>query len=243
MLSSIVNMSGLQQWDQRAIDCLYDAVCSGDSTCVPPAVTVQPANKTITPPATATLTVTATGTAPLAYQWYIGETGDISQPVGTNSSTLANLAPSATTKYWVRVTGNCGTPADSASATVTVTECVPASVATQPQNKTITAPASTSLVVEAAGTGPFTYEWFIGERNDVSNPVPNSNKTNITVSPTSTTSYWVRISGACGASASSVTAVVTVNACAPVIVGIPTATPSGSNALLSVEARRTPPAA
>jgi hypothetical protein len=236
MLSSVVNLSGLQQWDQRAIDCVYDGVCAGDSTCVPPAVTVPPANKSITPPATATLTVTATGTAPLTYQWYIGETGDSSQPVGTNSNTLPSLSPAVTTKYWVRVTGNCGTPADSTAATVTVTECVPASVATQPQPKTITAPASTSLTVEAAGTGPFTYEWFIGERNDTSNPVPNSNKTSINVSPATTTTYWVRITGQCGAPASSVTAVVTVTPCAAVIVGTPTATPSGSNAILSVEA-------
>lgn len=236
MLSSVVNLTGLQQWDQRAIDCLYDAVCAGDSTCVPPAVTVQPQNKTITPPATATLTVTATGTAPLTFQWYIGDSGNTSQPVGTNSNTLASLAPSETTNYWVRVTGNCGTPADSNAATVTVTPCVPVSIATQPQGKTITPPASASLVVEAAGTGPFTYEWFVGERGDTSNPVPNSNKPNITVSPASTTFYWVRISGACGLSVLSNTVTVTVNPCPDVTIGLPTATPSGANFILSVEA-------
>jgi hypothetical protein len=222
----------LKQYDKDAAATVYGS----GPVCVAPGISTQPANKSITPPATASLTVTATGTAPLTYQWYIGETGDTSQPVGTNSSTLPSLSPAVTTKYWVRVTGNCGTPADSSAATVTVTECVPASVATQPQPKTINAPGSTSLSVEAAGTGPFTYEWFIGERNDTSNPVPNSNKTSINVSPATTTTYWVRITGACGAPTSSVTAVVTVNPCAAVLVGTPTATPSGSNAILSVEA-------
>ncbi len=53
-----------------------------------PAITTQPANQTISSGATATLTVTATGTAPLSYQWYQGNTGDTTTPVGTNSDAI-----------------------------------------------------------------------------------------------------------------------------------------------------------
>lgn len=95
-------------------------------------------------------------------------------------------------------------------------ECVPPSIATQPQNKTITPPAtSTSLSVTATGSGPLTYQWFSGNSGDTS--TPSIGTTNpITVSPTATASYWVRVTGQCDPrTVDSNAATVTVAPCAP----------------------------
>lgn len=50
----------------------YGTETSGNAALtvnLPPSITVQPANRTVTEPATATFSVTATGAAPLSYQW------------------------------------------------------------------------------------------------------------------------------------------------------------------------------
>jgi predicted extracellular nuclease len=92
------------------------APASSGSTA--PAITTQPQDVSITSGGTATLTVAASGTGPLAYQWFRGTAGDTANPVGTGTS-FTTPPLSATTQYWVRVTGPGG-QADSRTATVTV---------------------------------------------------------------------------------------------------------------------------
>ncbi len=87
---------------------------------VAPAIATQPAGRSIVGGQTATLTVVATGTAPLAYQWYRGSSGDGSTPVGTNSSAFTTPALLAATSYWVRVSNSAGS-VSSATATVAIT--------------------------------------------------------------------------------------------------------------------------
>ena len=87
--------------------------------CTPPAITAQPQGQTIQSGQTATLSMTATGTTALTYQWYQGDAGDISAPVGGDASTFTTPPLLATTSFWVRVSNACGT-ADSATAMVTV---------------------------------------------------------------------------------------------------------------------------
>ena len=60
---------------------------------VTPAITGQPANQTVTAPATATFSVTATGTAPLSYQWRKGGvpiTGATASSYTTPATTTAD---------------------------------------------------------------------------------------------------------------------------------------------------------
>ena len=90
-----------------------------NASCAPPAITAPPQSRTVESGQTATLSVTATGTAALTYQWYQGDAGDASTPVGSDASTLTTPPLTATTSFWVRVGNACGT-ADSAAATVTV---------------------------------------------------------------------------------------------------------------------------
>ena len=138
------------------------------------------------------------------------------------------VSPSSTTSYWVRVTGQCGSPANSNTATVTVQACVDASISSQPQNKTINMGSSTSLSVTAAGSSPFTYQWYIGNSGDTSTPT-GTNSSSLTVSPSTTTSYWVRVTGQCGSPANSNTATVTVSPCPDVAITSASATSAGGS--------------
>jgi len=107
-----------------AYPCTQGGTLSVGCPCTQPSIAEHPQSQTILSGYTATLTVTAGGTAPLAYQWYQGDSGNTSTPVGTNSASFTTPALTATTSYWVRVTNACGSQ-NSATATVTVeTGCV-----------------------------------------------------------------------------------------------------------------------
>ncbi len=96
--------------------------------------------------------------------------------------------------------------------------CTPPSITVQPQNQTITAGQSTILSVTATGTATLTYQWYIGMMGNTSSPIAGATSSSVMVSPMSTTSYWVRVTGQCAPTADSMTATVTVNpaVCQPV---------------------------
>lgn len=87
--------------------------------------------------------------------------------------------------------------------------CVAPVITSQPTSRTITRGQSTTLSVSATGTAPLSYQWYVGASGNSSTPVSGGTSSSITVSPTSTTSYWVRVSNSCG-TANSNTATVTV---------------------------------
>ena len=79
------------------------------------------------------------------------------------------------------------------TTTVTVTPpCTPPAIHAQPQSKSINSGASTTLAVGASGTA-LAYQWFAGTTQ-----IDGATGNTITVSPTATTSYFVRITNACG---------------------------------------------
>ena len=211
--------------------------CSADTqitvnVCIPTIVTQpQPVmiDKIANPQASATLTVAATGDN-LHYAWYIGNTGDVSQPTGTNQPSLT-VSPNADTKYWVYIVGTCGNGKSSVAAQVSV--CAPAQIANQPINKT--AAPSATLNVTATGTD-LAYQWYRGLSGDTTNPL--STGASLTVTPSVTTNYWVKVSGRCGPSVNSATAKVSV---APVITTQPAGgfIVSGATRTLSVVASGT----
>ena len=88
--------------------------------------------------------------------------------------------------------------------------CVPPSISPsgQPQNVTIVYGSGTTLSVTATGTN-LTYQWLQGQ-----NAIPGGTASTLTVSPTQTTGYSVRILNGCGR-ADSNQAVVTVQPQAP----------------------------
>ncbi|HEX8408592.1 MAG TPA: hypothetical protein VF883_07000 [Thermoanaerobaculia bacterium] len=210
--------SNLRTWDTNAAETVYGS----GPVCAPPSITTQPPNKNISPGASTNITVVAAGSAPLTYKWYIGTPGVTTQPVGTNSPTLT-VTPGETTSYWVRISNSCdgGSSVDSNAATVAVVCSAPA-ITDQPQNRTITEGASVALEVRASGGG-LTYQWFEGVSGDTSRPVESGSTLIVTLMQTTT--YWVRVSGACGPSVDSNTVTVTVVPCGDIAVDPPTATP------------------
>lgn len=111
----------LQSWDVNAAQSVYPGGNCGPAppACVVPLVTTQPQSSTIAPGSSVTLTVAASGTTPFTYQWYVGTTGNTSNPIPAAGASLT-VTPGATTSYWVRVTNACGS-ANSNTATLTVT--------------------------------------------------------------------------------------------------------------------------
>ena len=96
-------------------------ICSGQSTdeASAPNLQAEPESQTIASGQPAILTVLATGTAPIHYQWYQGESGDTSTPLGADSSSLLTSPLTSTTRYWVKISNSKG-ELNSATATITV---------------------------------------------------------------------------------------------------------------------------
>jgi hypothetical protein len=88
--------------------------------------------------------------------------------------------------------------------------CTPPAITGQPTSRTITRGASTTLTVTATGTAPVSYQWYTGTSGNTANPIAGATSSSLTVSPSSTTTYWVRVSNSCG-TVNSATATVTVN--------------------------------
>jgi hypothetical protein len=205
--------ANLQEWDRDAASHVY-----GPVTCSAPAITSQPQSQTISKPGLfASLDVVVTGTAPIAYQWYEGTTGDVSKPVGGNSSSYGDVFW-VTTNLWVRASNACGS-ASSTTATITVeAACISPSISAQPASQSISSGGSAMLSVTASGTAPLTYQWYRGATGNTSQPVGTNSSSYNTGALAATTSYWVRVTNSCG-TVSSTTAVITVEAsCSPPVI-------------------------
>jgi hypothetical protein len=188
------------------------------SMCMYPATLASPGNLNIAIGQTAHLaTITGSGNT---YQWYVGASGNTSQFYMAGPSAI-DVAPSVTTSYWCRVqNGTCV----SSTQTGTVNVCIPA-FTQQPASVTIPSGNSTTLT-SSANTAGVTYRWYTGAAGNTAAPVSGGTTASITVSPSATTSYWVRATGSCGATTDSVAATVTICQ-APVI----TTQPSNSNSV------------
>jgi subtilisin family serine protease len=91
-----------------------------------PIILQQPASVTTSSGTEVVLTAGAIGTVPLQYQWFQGESGDISTPLaGQTARTARVIAQSTSLKYWVRASNSLGV-GDSIAATVLGTVSVTA---------------------------------------------------------------------------------------------------------------------
>ncbi|MBI2214439.1 MAG: hypothetical protein HYU52_12405 [Acidobacteria bacterium] len=95
--------------------------------CIPASVSSHPQSTSIDSGSSAELNVIATGTGPFNYEWFRGESGVTTSPVGTNSSSFNTGALNQTTKFWVRVRNcNNANSVNSNTATITVQPSCPA---------------------------------------------------------------------------------------------------------------------
>lgn len=121
---------------------------------LPPSITTQPVNQTVTAGGNVSFTVAAAGSGPLSYQWRLNG-ANIS---GATSPTLNLTGVTATQagSYTCVVTNPVGS-ATSSAATLTVN--APPSITTQPLSQTVTAGANVTLSVAATGTAPLSFQW------------------------------------------------------------------------------------
>jgi hypothetical protein len=150
-----------------------------------------------------TLTVAggSKGTAAIT-EWFTGSCGGTAAGTGD----AITVSPTATTTYYVRYNGTCNS---TTCATVTVTVNTLSTAPTGATGSTtICSGSSTTLTVAGGskGTGAIT-EWFTGSCGGTAAGTGDA----ITVSPGTTTTYYVRYNGTCNTT-SCATVTVTVSA-------------------------------
>jgi hypothetical protein len=157
-----------------------------------PSITTQPASQTVVTGASANLSVVAAGSGPFVYQWFRGASGDTSTPIaGATSSTLTTPAITQVSQFWVRVGDGINSVN---SATATITPHTPLSITTQPADRVVPPGSTASLSVAAAGSGPFTYQWYQGAAGDTSSPIAGATSSTLTTPAiTQARRFWVRI--------------------------------------------------
>jgi len=214
--------SSLQAWDIAAIDAVYGSGVVVPS-CNPPKITTAPLTTDASSNG-ATFTVAATGDTPLQFQWYSGTSGNTALPIAGATSTTLSVKPVVTSAYWVRVTNGCDPAADSGTVFAIVNNCPPVTISAQSDSATILEGRPVTLSVAASG-GTLSYQWFAN-----SAAIAGAGGSNLTVTPSTTATYFVRVSNTCGATVDSRTITVTVVPCAaPKIV----VQPSGGNIVIN----------
>lgn len=164
--------------------------------CIPPGITANPQSVTIVAGSSTQLSVQASGNQN-TFQWF----KDGSALAGANFSTL--LVTQAG-NYRVDVSG-CGFTVSSNTVTVTVVPaCSTALITSQPQPKTISSGQSATLTVQTSGTSP-SFQWFQN-----GSQIPGATGSSVTVTPSATSTYFVRVSNACTTQFNSATVTVTV---------------------------------
>lgn len=174
---------------------------------LPISIFTQPASNTVLRDSFAIFTVTAKG-YDLQFQWYLGSSGNVSQPIaGATGNTFVTPGLVTTSNYWVRVRNGLSF-VDSQSASATV---VPIVISSQPANTITSIGTTATLSVTALGKG-LSYQWYQGIVGDVSNPLSGATRSILTTPVLSVgTSFWVRITNSYGVLDSDV-AIVAVTA-------------------------------
>ena len=148
------------------------------------------------------------------YEWGTGTTVG-TNPIAGQTGASITVSPTSTSSYWVRIINSAAPCASSTTGVSTAVTVNQPSVAPSSITGTTTICNGTSTTLTAAGGTLGTnavYEWGTG--TTVGSNVISGSTASITVSPISTTTYWVRIiNGAapCSATPSGVSTMVTVN--------------------------------
>ena len=169
---------------------------------VPPGITRQPHDQTVTVGYSQNFKVTASGSAPLSYQWSFNGTPIASAT--TSVLSFNNTQTNAAGAYQVVITNAAGSIT---SAMVTLTVIIPPAITSQPQSQSVKVGQPSTFNVTATGTGPLAYQWSL-------NDIPLSGATGSSLSltniqPSDAGSYKVTVTNAATSITSSV-AVMTV---------------------------------
>lgn len=216
LMSPSIPSSGLflRSWDAEAMAEVY-----GEGVpCNPHTITGTSGGGTKPFGQSADLSVAISPTdAPVDYQWFRGTTGTTTEPVGSNSPTFTTPPIEAPMSFWVRVTSKCNPAFVQNSQTITV-EPAPCNVPVithHPQGQRVNPGGTATLNVAADGTLPFTYRWYRSATSgDETNQV--GTQQTFTTPPLNTeTSFWAKVSNACGSDNSDVATITVGTQCVP----------------------------
>jgi hypothetical protein len=203
---------------------------------LPPAITQQPASKSLSTGDSLALTVVATSQSAMTYQWY---RDGVAVPNATGATLqISSVQRSNAGGYLVRISNAAGT-VTSAVASVTVSDpTVLPSILTQPASQTLAVGSPLSLSVQASGTGPLQYQWY---RNAVA--IQNANSATFqkpAAGSADAASYTVKISNSAGSLTSSAAVMTVLDP--PVIMRPPSSqtVAQGSPITLTVQASGAP---
>ena len=162
----------------------------------PPRFTSVPAEVGVVSGQSATLTVSTESDGAVTYQWYLGASGVITQPMaGATSATFATPPASTNTTYWVRATNAYGS---SDSPAINVIASTPPALTTPLAGTAVPYGQSASLRVDATG-GALSYQWYRGPSGDTSRPVVGATGRELGLDAVTTDeTYWVRVTNAAG---------------------------------------------
>jgi sugar lactone lactonase YvrE len=128
-----------------------------------PYIVGQPQSQSVQVSNAVTFTVPAAGATPLGYQWQL-DGSDIAG--ATASSLILSSVRNADVGSYVVIVTNVGGSATSLVATLTVTypngATVDPLVTAAPVGESVTVGSAASLTVTASGTGPLSYQWYVG---------------------------------------------------------------------------------
>jgi hypothetical protein len=198
---------------------------------VAPAITSQPANRSVTLGNTATFTVVATGIPSLAYQWQRSNDGGANwTPLTGNGADTASYTTPATTLgddgVWFRVTASngVGSPSTSSVAVLSVVGVAP-SIVQQPADRYVAVPQTATFTAAADGIPAPSFQWQRSNDGgtswaDISGATSASYATPAT-QPTDNGARFRALASNGVGSATTSAAQLTVNGPAPVIVTQP----------------------
>jgi PKD repeat protein len=138
-----------------------------------------------------TFVVTASGTSPIAYQWYKG--GSAISGASSSSYTIPVISSASAGDYYCILSNTCNS-AQSTSMSLTVNTSP--TVASQSASVTKCNGENLNLSITAAGTSPYSYQWYDGT-GAISGAISNIySMFNLASSNAGT--YYCKISNSCG---------------------------------------------
>jgi uncharacterized protein (TIGR03437 family) len=183
--------------------------CRG-SGCTLSCTATAPASGTAGVPLSFTAAATLSGCAGMpVYDWDFGD----NSPHSSQQNPTHTYA-SGGTYTWKLTTNLAGAASCVKTGVISIgAACPPPIIIAQPASpRPINIGQTATLSITAGGTMPPSYQWYQGQRGDTSRPVPGATASSFTTPPLSrTTSYWVRVSNACGdvhSAAATVTVIV-----------------------------------
>ncbi len=203
--------ANLGPWEEEALTAVY-----GPGVCVPITITSTSGGGPYVQGTTATLSVNVTGDTPRTFQWYEGASPNTATPIsGATNQSFTTPPINETKSYWVRVSNGCPSSANSPTITVSPITCDAVQIVTESQSRRINPGTMTTLQVSTSGTGPITYRWYRSNTVGDTSVQVGTQPTFTTPALNTTTSYWARVSNACGQDDTNLITVTVGTACVP----------------------------